>query len=111
VSGPAPTVVWLDGNLRDPEVAAVHWSDHGVTVGPGLGQHQTHRLADDPLGAPEEPSLDDHGAQVDVSDAEGGELIGAEGWLRLEVLCRPRPHDAVSRQCHVRDVDPCADRA
>ena len=44
MSGPAPTVVWLDGDLRDPEVAAVHWSDHGVTVGDGV--FETLKLVD-----------------------------------------------------------------
>lgn len=29
-------VVWLDGGLADPEAAAVHWSDHGLTVGDGV---------------------------------------------------------------------------
>jgi branched-chain amino acid aminotransferase len=29
-------VVWLDGSLRDPATAAVHWSDHGLTVGDGV---------------------------------------------------------------------------
>lgn len=44
MSGPAPTVVWLDGDLRDPDVAAVHWSDHGVTVGDGV--FETLKLVD-----------------------------------------------------------------
>lgn len=30
------TVVWLDGALADPAHAAVHWSDHGLTVGDGV---------------------------------------------------------------------------
>lgn len=29
-------VVWLDGSLRDPGAASVHWSDHGITVGDGV---------------------------------------------------------------------------
>ena len=29
-------VVWLDGGLRDPATASVHWSDHGLTVGDGV---------------------------------------------------------------------------
>ncbi len=29
-------VVWIDGELRDPDRAAVHWSDHGLTVGDGV---------------------------------------------------------------------------
>lgn len=29
-------VVWIDGALRDPATAAVHWSDHGLTVGDGV---------------------------------------------------------------------------
>lgn len=29
-------VVWIDGVLRDPERASVHWSDHGLTVGDGV---------------------------------------------------------------------------
>ncbi len=29
-------VVWLDGELVDPAVASVHWSDHGLTVGDGV---------------------------------------------------------------------------
>lgn len=44
MSGPAPTVVWLDGDLRDPGEAAVHWSDHGVTVGDGV--FETLKLVD-----------------------------------------------------------------
>lgn len=31
-----PPVVWLDGDLVDPGVASVHWSDHGLTVGDGV---------------------------------------------------------------------------
>lgn len=31
-----PPVVWIDGSLRDPTVAGVHWSDHGLTVGDGV---------------------------------------------------------------------------
>lgn len=31
-----PPVVWLDDGLVDPEVASVHWSDHGLTVGDGV---------------------------------------------------------------------------
>lgn len=30
------TVVWLAGSLADPRTAAVHWSDHGLTVGDGV---------------------------------------------------------------------------
>ena len=44
MSGPPATVVWLDGELRDPEVAAVHWSDHGLTVGDGV--FETLKLVD-----------------------------------------------------------------
>lgn len=29
-------VVWIDGALRDPDAATVHWSDHGLTVGDGV---------------------------------------------------------------------------
>ncbi len=29
-------VVWLDGALRDPTSACLHWSDHGITVGDGV---------------------------------------------------------------------------
>jgi len=29
-------VVWLGGTLVDPGTAAVHWSDHGITVGDGI---------------------------------------------------------------------------
>lgn len=29
-------VVWLDGALREPHDASVHWSDHGLTVGDGV---------------------------------------------------------------------------
>ena len=29
-------VVWIDGRLRDPQLASVHWSDHGFTVGDGV---------------------------------------------------------------------------
>ena len=29
-------MVWLDGALADPGHAAVHWSDHGLTVGDGV---------------------------------------------------------------------------
>lgn len=28
--------MWLDGALADPRTAAVHWSDHGLTVGDGV---------------------------------------------------------------------------
>jgi branched-chain amino acid aminotransferase len=28
--------VWVDGALRDPATASVHWSDHGITVGDGV---------------------------------------------------------------------------
>ncbi len=31
-----PVVVWIDGRLRDPEDAGLHWSDHGITVGDGV---------------------------------------------------------------------------
>ncbi len=31
-----PNVVWIDGELRDPATASVHWSDHGLTVGDGV---------------------------------------------------------------------------
>jgi branched-chain amino acid aminotransferase len=30
------TVVWIDGSLRDPATAGLHWSDHGITVGDGV---------------------------------------------------------------------------
>jgi branched-chain amino acid aminotransferase len=33
---PGRAVVWLDGGLADPDVASVHWSDHGLTVGDGV---------------------------------------------------------------------------
>lgn len=36
MTGAPRTVVWLDGRLADPETAAVHWSDHGLTVGDGV---------------------------------------------------------------------------
>lgn len=29
-------VVWIDGELRDPDSATIHWSDHGLTVGDGV---------------------------------------------------------------------------
>lgn len=29
-------VVWIDGELRSPATASVHWSDHGLTVGDGV---------------------------------------------------------------------------
>ena len=29
-------VVWVDGELQNPDTAAVHWSDHGLTVGDGV---------------------------------------------------------------------------
>ncbi|MGI9578017.1 MAG: aminotransferase class IV [Microthrixaceae bacterium] len=29
-------IVWLDGELRDPDSAGLHWSDHGITVGDGV---------------------------------------------------------------------------
>ncbi len=32
----AANVVWIDGELRDPATASVHWSDHGLTVGDGV---------------------------------------------------------------------------
>lgn len=42
-SPPGPTtdssagpVVWVDGTLREPEGAGLHWSDHGITVGDGV---------------------------------------------------------------------------
>jgi len=44
VSDRPDTVVWLDGELRDPARAAVHWSDHGVTVGDGV--FETLKLVD-----------------------------------------------------------------
>jgi branched-chain amino acid aminotransferase len=47
MSGPDDAVVWLDGTLRDPASAAVHWSDHGITVGDGV--FETIKLVD---GAP-----------------------------------------------------------
>jgi branched-chain amino acid aminotransferase len=47
VTAPEPQVVWLDGGLRDPATAAVHWSDHGITVGDGV--FETIKLLD---GAP-----------------------------------------------------------
>ncbi len=37
-------VVWLDGELRDPARASVHWSDHGITVGDGV--FETLKLVD-----------------------------------------------------------------
>ncbi len=41
----ADTVVWLDGGLRDPAEATLHWSDHGITVGDGV--FETVKLTDD----------------------------------------------------------------
>lgn len=35
-TGTGPPVVWLDGELVDPAAGAVHWSDHGLTVGDGV---------------------------------------------------------------------------
>lgn len=35
MNGPT-NVVWIDGELRDPLTASVHWSDHGLTVGDGV---------------------------------------------------------------------------
>jgi branched-chain amino acid aminotransferase len=32
----AEAVVWLDGALREPAGAGLHWSDHGITVGDGV---------------------------------------------------------------------------
>lgn len=32
----AVPVVWLDGALADPATAALHWTDHGITVGDGV---------------------------------------------------------------------------
>lgn len=29
-------VVWIDDTLRDPALASIHWSDHGLTVGDGV---------------------------------------------------------------------------
>jgi branched-chain amino acid aminotransferase len=40
----ASTVVWLDGRLRDPADAQLHWSDHGITVGDGV--FETIKLVD-----------------------------------------------------------------
>ncbi len=34
--GARPPVVWIDGALRDPSTAGLHWSDHGFTVGDGV---------------------------------------------------------------------------
>lgn len=36
MSAAPQTVVWLGGSLADPRTAAVHWSDHGLTVGDGV---------------------------------------------------------------------------
>jgi len=36
VTDPTQAVVWLDGAVREPGLAAVPWSDHGVTVGDGI---------------------------------------------------------------------------
>jgi branched-chain amino acid aminotransferase len=36
-------VVWIDGGLRDPSTAGLHWSDHGITVGDGV--FETLKLA------------------------------------------------------------------
>ncbi|MFZ4517543.1 MAG: aminotransferase class IV [Microthrixaceae bacterium] len=38
-------VVWLDGARREPAEAALHWSDHGITVGDGV--FETLKLTDD----------------------------------------------------------------
>ena len=38
------TIVWLDGEIRDPDVASLHWSDHGITVGDGV--FETIKLVD-----------------------------------------------------------------
>ncbi len=36
MTDPTQAVVWLDGAIREPGLAAVPWSDHGVTVGDGI---------------------------------------------------------------------------
>lgn len=33
---PGDFVVWLDGSIVDPATAALHWTDHGITVGDGV---------------------------------------------------------------------------
>ena len=38
------TIVWLDGERRDPADAHLHWSDHGITVGDGV--FETLKLVD-----------------------------------------------------------------
>ncbi len=42
--GGATPIVWIDGALRDPASAGLHWSDHGITVGDGV--FETLKLAD-----------------------------------------------------------------
>lgn len=52
MSNDETVVVWLDGSLRDPEVASLHWSDHGITVGDGV--FETIKLIGDrPFALPE----------------------------------------------------------
>ena len=48
-------VVWLDGALRDPADAGLHWSDHGITVGDGV--FETIKLVGD-RPSPSTPHLD-----------------------------------------------------
>ena len=51
-------VVWLDGGLRDPATASVHWSDHGLTVGDQSPREPDERVVEFRVAATRD---DDHG--------------------------------------------------
>jgi branched-chain amino acid aminotransferase len=96
------TVVWLDGSLRDPAEAALHWSDHGITVGDGV--FETLKLVDgrpfattrhlarlrrsaEGLGLPAPPTATVEEACAAVAGAWGGR----PGRLRITVTAGPGP--------------------
>ena len=102
----SPVVVWLDGALRDPAGAGLHWSDHGITVGDGV--FETIKLVGDQpfaleahldrldssaagllLSAPPRPTVEAAVAEV---AAEWARTNGpATARLRLTVTAGPGP--------------------